>query len=232
MVSRSAYAQLRYSPWLLAGTVVGMLLVYLAAAAAGAVRRRRGAMARPRRLGADGGRASSRCCASTGSRRCGGVLLPADRRDLHRLHLQSAVEVWRGRGGMWKGRAQALARSGDAAVSAADLASGKGHTDENFPVASLLIAPEPPRADHGLLPLRARSPTTSPTTPRASPELKLERLGRDRGLADRQERGRARRRARCATRWPNAASAGSTCSTCWRRSAATSSSCATRAGTS
>jgi hopene-associated glycosyltransferase HpnB len=30
MVARSAYAQLRYSPWLLAGTVVGMLLTYLA----------------------------------------------------------------------------------------------------------------------------------------------------------------------------------------------------------
>jgi hopene-associated glycosyltransferase HpnB len=30
MVARSAYTQLRYSPWRLAGTVVGMLLVYLA----------------------------------------------------------------------------------------------------------------------------------------------------------------------------------------------------------
>ena len=29
MVSRSAYAQLRYSPLLLAGTVVGMALTYL-----------------------------------------------------------------------------------------------------------------------------------------------------------------------------------------------------------
>ena len=31
MVSRSAYAQLGYSPWLLAGTIAGMLLVYAAA---------------------------------------------------------------------------------------------------------------------------------------------------------------------------------------------------------
>src|SRR6202008_1327763 len=30
MISRSAYAQLRYSPLLLAGTVAGMLLTYLA----------------------------------------------------------------------------------------------------------------------------------------------------------------------------------------------------------
>jgi hopene-associated glycosyltransferase HpnB len=29
MVARSAYTQLRYSPWLLAGTVLGMLLIYL-----------------------------------------------------------------------------------------------------------------------------------------------------------------------------------------------------------
>jgi len=38
MVSRSAYAQLGYSPWLLAGTVAGMALVYLAAPVAGAAR--------------------------------------------------------------------------------------------------------------------------------------------------------------------------------------------------
>jgi hypothetical protein len=29
MIARSAYTQLRYSPWLLAGTVSGMLLIYL-----------------------------------------------------------------------------------------------------------------------------------------------------------------------------------------------------------
>jgi hypothetical protein len=29
MVARSAYTQLNYSPWLLVGTVLGMLLVYL-----------------------------------------------------------------------------------------------------------------------------------------------------------------------------------------------------------
>ena len=30
MVARSAYTQLRYSPWLLAGTLIGMALTYLA----------------------------------------------------------------------------------------------------------------------------------------------------------------------------------------------------------
>ena len=38
MVSRSAYAQLDYSPLLLAGTVAGMALIYLVPAAARAVR--------------------------------------------------------------------------------------------------------------------------------------------------------------------------------------------------
>ena len=35
MVARTAYVQLRYSPWLLAGTVLGMLLVWLVPPAAG-----------------------------------------------------------------------------------------------------------------------------------------------------------------------------------------------------
>ena len=41
MVSRTAYAQLRYSPLLLAGTVLGLALTYLAPVAARAVRTRR-----------------------------------------------------------------------------------------------------------------------------------------------------------------------------------------------
>ena len=39
---------------------------------------------------------------------------------------------------------------------AADLQSGKGHKDENFPVASFLIAPRHRAAGAGLLPFRAR----------------------------------------------------------------------------
>ncbi len=56
MVARSAYAQLRYSPLLLAGTVVGHATHLPCAAAAGAVRQRRRAGDRHRRLAADGGR--------------------------------------------------------------------------------------------------------------------------------------------------------------------------------
>ncbi len=85
--------------------------------------------------------------------------------------LDSAIQHWRGRGGMWKGRALAgthtprLARQCRADARGAPPAgpkslpaissrsppskgdgvlapsSGKGHRDENFPVASLLIAP-------------------------------------------------------------------------------------------
>jgi hypothetical protein len=40
-------------------------------------------------------------------------------------------------------------------LKASDLASGKDHKGENFPVASWLVRPDA-RADHGLLPLRPR----------------------------------------------------------------------------
>jgi len=108
MVSRSAYAQLRYSPWLLAGTVLGMALIYVAPAALAAVgsgpARWLGVaawalmaiayqpMLRYFRLSALWGLALPLI----------GVLYTV-------FTLQSAIQVWRGKGGMWKGRAQALA---------------------------------------------------------------------------------------------------------------------------
>ena len=111
MVSRSAYAQLGYSPWLLAGTVLGMTLTYLAPAAlalslhgwAGLI----GAatwllmaisfqpMLRLYRLSP-----------------LWGLVLPLIGLLYTLFTLQSAVQVWRGRGGMWKGRAQAEAHLG------------------------------------------------------------------------------------------------------------------------
>ncbi len=51
MVTRSAYAQLRYSPLLLAGTVVGLALTYLAPVALDLLRRRPGAISRHGRPG-------------------------------------------------------------------------------------------------------------------------------------------------------------------------------------
>jgi hopene-associated glycosyltransferase HpnB len=106
MVSRSAYAQLGYSPWLLAGTVAGMVLLYAAAPLLALL--------------------------ATGPARWLGLavwaLMAASFQPMLRYYrlsplwgfalpligaiytgftLQSALDVWRGRGGMWKGRAQA-----------------------------------------------------------------------------------------------------------------------------
>jgi hopene-associated glycosyltransferase HpnB len=108
MVSRSAYAQLRYSTWLLAGTLAGMALIYLAgpilALAGHGLARWLGAttwalmavafqpMLRYYRVSP-----------------LWGVALPLIGALYTLFTLQSAVQVWRGRGGMWKGRSQALA---------------------------------------------------------------------------------------------------------------------------
>lgn len=108
MISRSAYAQLGYSPLLLTGTVAAMTLVYLVppllvlcwapglAAWAGL-----GAwllmaisfqpMLRFYRLSP-----------------VWGLALPAIAAAYLLFTVQSAVETWRGRGGLWKGRLQAM----------------------------------------------------------------------------------------------------------------------------
>ena len=107
MVSRSAYAQLNYSPWLLAGTLVGMALVYLAAPlltlfAAGL----------PRWLGLAAWTLMAISFQPMLSfyRRSPfwGFALPAIGALYSVFTLQSALQVWRGKGGMWKGRAQAI----------------------------------------------------------------------------------------------------------------------------
>jgi hopene-associated glycosyltransferase HpnB len=108
MVSRSAYAQLDYSPWILAGTLVGMALTYLAppaltvlargpAQAMGALAWLLMAISFQPMLGLY--RRS----------RLWGFLLPLIGALYSLFTLQSALDVWRGKGGMWKGRAQALA---------------------------------------------------------------------------------------------------------------------------
>ena len=107
MVSRSAYAQLNYSPWLLAGTLIGMSLVYLAAPlltlfAAGL----------PRWLGLAAWTLMAISFQPMLSfyRRSPlwGFALPAIGALYSAFTLQSALQVWRGKGGMWKGRAQAI----------------------------------------------------------------------------------------------------------------------------
>jgi hopene-associated glycosyltransferase HpnB len=109
MISRSAYAQLRYSPWLLAGTVTGMAMVYLAppmlaffgagpARWLGAVAWLLMALAFQPMLRFY--RVSP----------LWGLALPAIGAAYAIFTLNSALQVWRGRGGMWKGRAQAMVR--------------------------------------------------------------------------------------------------------------------------
>ena len=108
MVSRSAYAQLGYSPLVLAGTLLGMVLTYLA----------------PPLLALFGHGAAQWAAAAAW------LLMAISFQPMLRLYrrsplwgptlpligalyslftLQSALDVWRGKGGMWKGRAQALA---------------------------------------------------------------------------------------------------------------------------
>lgn len=106
MVSRSAYAQLRFSPLLLAGTILGMALLYavpLAAIAAGGLAALAGILT---------------WAAMTVSfqpilkfyRRSPlwGLALPLIGVFYAAFTVDSALQHWRGRGGLWKGRAQAI----------------------------------------------------------------------------------------------------------------------------
>ncbi|MGE5151132.1 MAG: glycosyltransferase [Rhodospirillaceae bacterium] len=106
MVSRSAYAQLDYSPLLLAGTVAGMAIAYLS----------------PTLLALFGhGLAQAAGLAAWLLMAVAfqpvlrfyrvsplwGLALPAIAAAYTVFTVQSAVAVWRGQGGQWKGRAQA-----------------------------------------------------------------------------------------------------------------------------
>ena len=108
MIARSAYAQLGYSPPVLTGALVGMILTYLAAPLEAVF--------------APGpwrwvGLATWALMALSFQpmlrfyRRSPlwGLLLPVIGALYSAFTLQSAIDVWRGRGGAWKGRAQALA---------------------------------------------------------------------------------------------------------------------------
>jgi len=107
MVSRSAYAQLRYSPWFLAGTVAALALAYLAAPLIALL-----------------GSGFARWTAAAGWMLMAvafwptvrfyrlsplwATLLPAIAATYLEFTLDSAIQHARGRGGLWKGRAQAI----------------------------------------------------------------------------------------------------------------------------
>jgi hopene-associated glycosyltransferase HpnB len=106
MVARTAYAQLNYSPWLLAATIVSLLLTFIAPPlltlfASGAAR--------------FAGALAWFAMAFTyqpmlrfyGRSRGWGPFLPGVAVLYTAFTLDSALQHWRGRGGMWKGRAQA-----------------------------------------------------------------------------------------------------------------------------
>ncbi|HTT98720.1 MAG TPA: glycosyltransferase [Rhizomicrobium sp.] len=110
MVSRSAYAQLGYSPLQLLGTVIGMIVVYVAApfvaffahglvqiagiAAWAAMVIAFAPMLRFYRLSP-----------------IIGLAMPLIGLLYGLFTLDSAIQHWRGRGGMWKGRAQAMEKA-------------------------------------------------------------------------------------------------------------------------
>lgn len=109
MISRSAFAQLDYSVAILAGTLAGLALVFLAPAALALF------AAGPARLvGVVGWLAMAAAYQPIMRfyRRSPlwGIALPLIATLYAAFTFQSALDVWRGRGGMWKGRAQALAR--------------------------------------------------------------------------------------------------------------------------
>jgi hypothetical protein len=107
MISRSAYTQLRYSPWLLAGTVLGLLLVYVVPPMATAA----GLAAGDALLAALGAAAWTIMAATyvpmlrfyrlSPAR---AVLLPLIAVGYLAMTIDSARQHRRGHGGAWKGR--------------------------------------------------------------------------------------------------------------------------------
>ena len=105
MVSRTAYAQLRYSPFLLAGTVFGLAITYLAPVALAAF-----ATGAGRFLGIAAWALMALAFQPTlrfyGRSGFWGLALPAIAATYMAFTLDSAYQHARGLGGMWKGRAQ------------------------------------------------------------------------------------------------------------------------------
>jgi hopene-associated glycosyltransferase HpnB len=114
MISRSAYAELRYSPLLLAGTLIGMIVVYVAPPVI--------ALIPTSVIGLEAGLIATTAgmvmamavqpmLAFYGRSVFWGLAVPLIGVVYMIFTLQSALQHWRGRGGMWKGRAQAWTRA-------------------------------------------------------------------------------------------------------------------------
>ncbi|HVP83786.1 MAG TPA: glycosyltransferase [Rhizomicrobium sp.] len=107
MIARSAYAQLHYSPFELMGTIVGMCLLFVAppvlAIFATGTAQIAGALAWVAMA-----IAFAPMSLFYGLVPLWGILLPVIGVLYTAFTFDSAVQFWRGRGGMWKGRAQAI----------------------------------------------------------------------------------------------------------------------------
>jgi hopene-associated glycosyltransferase HpnB len=110
MVARSAYAQLGYSPLALVGTILGMLAVY-AAAPLLALFARESAQASGILAWAAMTLAFQPIAKFYRVSPLWGLALPLIGLVYTVFTFDSAVQHWRGRGGMWKGRAQAMGQS-------------------------------------------------------------------------------------------------------------------------
>jgi hopene-associated glycosyltransferase HpnB len=110
MVARSAYAQLGYSPLLLAGTLAGMTAIYAAPPFIAIIG------AGPARLAAGAAWLSMACAFQPMLRfyrrsPLWGLTLPLIGILYTAFTVGSAIQYWRGRGGMWKGRFQTMKRA-------------------------------------------------------------------------------------------------------------------------
>lgn len=114
MVSRSAYAELRFSPLLLLGALVGMIFVYVTPPVV--------AFLPTNAIGLAAGMIASTAYLAMATafqpillfyRRSAfwGLALPAIGAIYAVFTLNSAIRYWRGAGGMWKGRVQAWTRA-------------------------------------------------------------------------------------------------------------------------
>jgi hopene-associated glycosyltransferase HpnB len=109
MVSRSAFAELRYSPLRLAGAIGGMTLVYLAPPLF-AIFARGGAQMAGALAWAMMALSLMPTLRLYGRPLVGGLALPAIAAAYVAFTFDSALQYWRGRGGYWKGRFQAPMR--------------------------------------------------------------------------------------------------------------------------
>ena len=196
MVSRSAYAQLDYSPLLLAGTVPAWRWTYLVPAAAGAVRPRAGASGRARGLAADGHRLPADAALLSPSRRSGASPCRRSPRPIRLFTVQSALAVWRGRGGHVEGPRPGA--DGRVVTDAADLRIRQGPSRRELP-GRVLADPAASSARRSSPSIASRAPpTTSPTIrdaaarPRSSRSSHGMRSGAARRRRQRGRRGPAR----------------------------------------